>query len=99
MALSKISAFLGSCSLICFALSATLAQAQMSTEHQLGVLGTDDSQLDTGSYFDTYETEGVEGQRVAISLDSSEFNAFLRLSLYCFMAGLFQRRRYRRILG
>ena len=79
MPLSKVSAFVASCSLICFALSATPADAQMSTEHQLGVLGTGDSQLDTGSYFDTYEIEGVEGQRVSISLDSSEFNAFLGL--------------------
>lgn len=79
MLLSKISKVAGCCSLGLFSFFALPAQAQISTEHQLGVLSAGDNQLSMGGYFDNYEIEGVEGQRVSISLDSSDFNAFLVL--------------------
>lgn len=77
--LSKISGLIGGCSLCFLTLLLMPAQAQISTEHQLGVLGTSDEQLERGNYFDIYEIEGLTGQRVSISLDSSDFNAFLAL--------------------
>ena len=56
------------------------AQAQSSPPvHQLGVLNAADPQLEDGSYFDSYEIAGSAGQRVSISLDSSEFDPFLGL--------------------
>ncbi len=55
------------------------AQAQSNTVHQLGVLNANDEQFSTGSYFDSYEIEGSAGQRVSISLDSSDFDALVGL--------------------
>ena len=70
-------AVIGSAS-FCLLLSALPAQSQTVT-HQLGVLGTGDKQLDTGNFFDSYALEGVEGQRISISLDSSDFDTSLGL--------------------
>jgi len=79
MALRMSSKLLGCFGLSCFLAVATPAEAQSNTVHQLGVLGASDTQLKTGSYFDSYEIEGSEGQRVSISLDSSDFDTFLGL--------------------
>lgn len=81
MALGNVSKLLGSFGIGCSLLMSEIpAQAQSSnTVHQLGVLGTSDEQFTTGSYFDSYKIEGSEGQRVSISLDSSDFDAFLGL--------------------
>lgn len=70
---------LGGCSLGLLTLLLSPAYAQSPTVHQLGVLGADDEQFSSGGYFDSYEIEGSEGQRVTISLDSSDFDAFLGL--------------------
>ena len=55
------------------------AKAQSATVHKLGVLNSSDSQLSDGSYFDIYEIAGSAGERVTISLDSSEFDTYLGL--------------------
>lgn len=60
-------------------LFANPAKAQSNTIHQLGVLEAADSTLSDGSYFDSYEIAGSAGQRVTISLDSSDFDTFLGL--------------------
>ncbi|MEL6777966.1 MAG: PPC domain-containing protein [Cyanobacteria bacterium J06597_16] len=75
----KVSTLLMSCSVLCLLLPVLPAQAQSRTVHQLGILGDSDEQFETGSYFDSYEIEGSEGQRVSISLDSSEFDTVLGL--------------------
>lgn len=62
-----------------YLLLASPAKAQSNTVHQLGVLESADSTLSDGSYFDSYEIAGSAGQRVTISLDSSEFDTFLGL--------------------
>ncbi|MEL6900805.1 MAG: PPC domain-containing protein [Cyanobacteria bacterium J06606_4] len=79
MSLGKVSELLAGCSVGCVLLFATSAQAQTNMVHQLGVLSAGDHQFETGSYFDSYEIEGSAGQRVSISLDSSDFNTFLGL--------------------
>ncbi|MGB7247563.1 MAG: PPC domain-containing protein [Phormidesmis sp.] len=79
MTLGKLSKLLGSCGLGWLLLLTLPAQAQSNTVHQMGVLGPNDEQFSTGSYFDSYKIEGSEGQRVSVSLDSSEFDAFLGL--------------------
>jgi len=79
MMLAKLSRLLGGCGLSGLLLLALPAQAQTNTVHQMGVLGASDEQFSTGSYFDSYKIEGSEGQRVSISLDSSDFDTFLGL--------------------
>ncbi len=80
MTLSKVSGLLSGISLGYLLLVAIPAQAQSSnTVHQLGILSSGDEQFTTGSYFDSYKIEGSAGQRISISLDSSDFNAFLGL--------------------
>ncbi|MEL6352471.1 MAG: PPC domain-containing protein [Cyanobacteria bacterium J06627_28] len=74
--LSKI---LSGCSLGFLLFSAAPATAQSNAVHQLGILEADDARFETGNYFDGYEVEGSEGQRVSISLDSSDFDTFLGL--------------------
>lgn len=44
-----------------------------------GQLSADDCTLNDGSYADLYEFSGVAGQQIAISLNSSNFDAFLLL--------------------
>lgn len=79
MALGKVFVILGGLS-VGFFLAANPAQAQSSPPvHKLGVLDAADPQLEDGSYFDSYEIAGSAGQRVSISLDSSEFDTFLGL--------------------
>ncbi len=79
MMLGKLSRLLSGCGLSWLLLLALPAQAQTNTVHQMGVLGASDEQFSTGSYFDSYKIEGSEGQRVSISLDSSDFDTFLGL--------------------
>ncbi|MGC1309658.1 MAG: PPC domain-containing protein [Phormidesmis sp.] len=80
MTLGKVSAMIGGFSLGVLMLSASPVQAQSSPPvYKLGVLDTADTQLADGSYFDSYEIAGSAGQRVSISLDSSEFDTFLGL--------------------
>ena len=62
-----------------FLLWASPIQAQVNVTHQLGVLGPSDQQSDAGRYFDSYQIEGIAGQRISISLDSSDFDTFLGL--------------------
>ncbi|MGB3294753.1 MAG: PPC domain-containing protein [Phormidesmis sp.] len=79
MALSKVFAIFSGLS-VGFLLTANPARAQSSPPvHKLGVLDAADPQLEDGSYFDSYEIAGSAGQRVSISLDSSEFDTFLGL--------------------
>lgn len=80
MSFLKLSVIASSLGLGCLLLMAQPASAQTPTVHKLGVLTSSDSQLGDGSYFDSYEIAGSEGQRVTISLDSSDFNAFLGLA-------------------
>lgn len=70
---------LSGCSLGCFLLLSSSAYAQSNIVHQLGVLSSGDEQFSTGSYFDSYKIEGSAGQRVSISLDSSDFDTFVGL--------------------
>ena len=79
MSFLKLSAITSSLGLGCLLLMTPPASAQTPTVHKLGVLTSSDPQLGDGSYFDSYEIEGSEGQRVTISLDSSDFDAFLGL--------------------
>lgn len=79
MTVGKLSELLGTLSLGCFLLLAAPAQAQSNTIHQLGLLEPNDEQFSTGTYFDSYKIAGSEGQHISISLDSSEFDAFLGL--------------------
>ena len=77
--LNKVANVLGSIGASCLLLLALPAQAQPNAIHQLGVLGGNDTQLNSGRYFDTYEIAGSAGQRVSISLDSSDFDTYLGL--------------------
>ncbi len=79
MTLGKFYRLLSGCGISWLLLLTLPAQAQTNTVHQMGVLGANDEQFSTGSYFDSYKIEGSEGQRVSISLDSSEFDTFLGL--------------------
>ena len=77
--LNKLANVLGSIGASCLMLIASPAKAQPNVIHQLGVLNDSDKQFESGSYFDTYEIEGSRGQRVSISLDSSDFDTYLGL--------------------
>lgn len=77
MPLDKVSTLLSSISLGCLLLTGAPAKAQSDTIHQLGVLDSADPQMSDGSYFDSYEIAGTAGERVTISLNSSEFDTFL----------------------
>lgn len=65
--------------LLLASLLAPAARAQSNTVHQLGVLNSGDEQFSTGSYYDSYKIEGSAGQRISISLDSSDFDTLVGL--------------------
>lgn len=79
MRVIKVTGILSGLGIGWFLLLANPVKAQSSTVHQLGILESADPTLSDGSYFDSYEIAGSAGQRVTISLDSSEFDTFLGL--------------------
>lgn len=58
-------------------LSAQAAQAIASSDPINGTLADGDSRLPSGGYYDEYVFEGEEGASVTITLDSTEFDAYL----------------------
>lgn len=75
----RVAGVLSGFSIGCCLLLASPVKAQSNAVHQLGVLDSADPTLSDGSHFDSYEIAGSAGQRVTISLDSSEFDTFLGL--------------------
>lgn len=72
-----LSGLISGISISCLLLTGAPARAQSATIHQLGVLDSADPQMSDGSYFDSYKIAGTAGERVTISLNSSEFDTFL----------------------